>query len=397
MYCLYVPEYPAWTFSRAFSKTFAKRISVVVVSGGRVVARTRSRHLRGVNLGDTADRARRLCPEAVIRVRDVQLERTCWEAVLREINVVTPFIEASEPPFVNFSECSFPDACSLAIRLSAQVGAGKYRSVARLAALRSVNGHVLQVHTRRWVPFLRRFDVDRLEELGFSDDMLEQLRLFGYSTLDGTRRLNARQMEAQFGEEGQRLYEMLHPEKEDRIPLYVPPPAIERWYAFDDPVAAQPVMLEPVLGKLIDQAAEGLGVYRSQRIRLGVHAEGALEPRWAERILSSPQRAPGTLFRLSISMMEGLLEPSMEVDRLGIRLESLRPPSARQSALFDERPAVLGAVRTVHRRYPGFIRRAVVHEHALFEEDEMALETRAEEAPEKLEPFGVLLNKTAPT
>ncbi len=159
MYCLYVPEYPAWTFSRVFSR----QIPVVVISGGRVVARTRSHHLRSVNLGDTADRARRLCPEVVIRVRDVQLERTCWEAVFREINVVTPFIEASEPPFVNFSECSFPDARSLAIRLSAQVGVGKHRSVARLAALRSVKGHVLQVHARRWVPFLRRFDVDRLE------------------------------------------------------------------------------------------------------------------------------------------------------------------------------------------------------------------------------------------
>ncbi len=80
-------------------------------------------------------------------------------------------------------------------------------------------------------------------------------------------------------------------------------------------------------------------------------------------------------------MMGSLLESSMEVDRVGIRLESLRPPSVRQSALFDERPAVLGAVRTVHRRYPGFIRCAVVHEHALFEEDEMALETRAEDSP----------------
>ena len=379
VYCLYVPEYPAWTFSRAISKTFAKRLPIVVVSGGRVVARTRSHRLRSVNLGDTADRARRLCPEAVIRVRDVQLERTCWEAVLREINIVTPFIEASEPPFVNFSECSFPDARSLAIRLSAQVGAGKHRSVARFAALRSARGHVLRVRAQRWVPFLRRFEVGRLEELSFSEDMLEQLRLFGYGTLDGARRLNARQMEAQFGEEGQRLYEMLHPGKEDRIPLYVPPPAIERWYAYDDPVAAQPVMLEPVLKKLIDQAAEGLGVYRSQRIRLGVHAEGAREPRWAERILSSPQRAPGTLFRLTDPMMGGLLESSMEVERVGIRLESLRPPSVRQSALFDERPAVLGAVRTVHRRYPGFIRRAVVHEHTLFEEDEMALEVRAED------------------
>lgn len=62
------------------------------------------------------------------------------------------------------------------------------------------------------------------------------------------------------------------------------------------------------------------------------------------------------------------------VVRIGIRLESLRTPSPRQTALFDERPDVSGAVREVHRRYPGMMRHAVLHPHALFEEDEMTFQ-----------------------
>ncbi len=200
------------------------------------------------------------------------------------------------------------------------------------------------------------------------------LRLFGYHTLRDVHRLNDRQLEAQFGEEGKRLHKMLHPKKTERIPLYVSPPAIERWYAYDDPVVAEPGMLKPVLAKLIDQATQGLEAYHCRRIRLAIHAERAQKPRWAERILSAPRGAPGTLFRLTVPLMEELLEPGVEVERIGIRLESLRMPNMRQAALFDERPAVLGAVRNVHGRYPGLIRRAVIEEHALFEEDEVALE-----------------------
>jgi hypothetical protein len=310
----------------------------------------------------------------VIRIRDIQLERACWESVLREINTVTPFIEGIEPPFAYFTECSFADARALAIRLSAQIGSGEHRPIARLAALRSAAGHVLQIHARRWVPFLRRFGVERLAELGFDEDMLEQLCLFGYATLDGAQRLSARQMQAQFGEEGMRLYAMLHPEPGDRIPLYTAPPHVEACHEYDVPVAAEPSLLEPVLGRLLARAAKRLGVYRCQRIRVGLLPENEPEPRWAERVLSAPRGEAASLVRLATPLMENLLEPGLGVERLLVQLGSLRPPSVHQAALFDERPAVLGAVRNVHRRYPGFIRRAVLERHALFEEDAMALE-----------------------
>jgi hypothetical protein len=331
-------------------------------------------------VGNSAERVRRLCADAVIRVRDIRIERACWEGVLREIHTLTPFIEGHEPPFAYFTGCSFSEARALAVRLSAQIGEGEHRAVARLAAIRSAQGHVLQIRSRRWTAFLRRFDVERLAELGFSEDMLEQLSLFGYATLDGASRLSARQMQAQFGEEGLRLYAMLHPEPGERIPLYVPPPYIEVWHEYDEPVDAEPAMLEPVLASVIGRAAGKLGALRCQRLRVGIEAEKAAEPRWSERVLSSPHGDAGSLLSLAKPLLESLLEPGVSIDRLVVQLGSLRSPSFHQRGLFDERPAVLGAVRNVHRRYPGFIRRAVLEEHALFEEEAVVLEKYEDDA-----------------
>lgn len=387
VYCLYLPHYPAW----AHGRLLPRRAPVVVVSGDRVIAHAPSRYLRDIHVGDGADRVEHLCPDAIIRVRDIGLERTCWDNVLREVNLITPFIAQTAPPFLYFSEVGFADVRALAVRLLAQIGSGGHRSAAQLAAVRSAEGNVIQLRPRRWVAFLRRFDVEHLAVLDFPDDMLEQLRLFGFATLGDVQRLTQRQLGAQFGPDGQRLHEMLHPDTKDRIPLYAPPSVIEESHEFDDPVAAEPGILEPVLRGCIEKACVQLEPYRCQHIRLGLHVEGEGGLLWEGRILSLPRSSANTLFRLSVPLLQDLLLKLYgmkggavgnigTVGSLNIRLESLRTPSLQQTAMFEERPAVLGAVRGVHRRYPGMICRAVMQPHALFEEDEMTYEAAEDDA-----------------
>lgn len=375
MYCLYIPHFPAWAHGRLL-KRYAP---VVVVSGGHVIAHASSRHLRDIQIGDRADRVEQLCPEAIVRVRDTELERACWDDVLREVNDITPFIAQTAPPFLYFSGAKFADVRALAIRLHARMGQGENRSASQLAAIRAAEGNVIQLRPRRWAAFLRRFDVAHLTELDFAEEMLEQLRLFGYTTLGDILHLTERQLGAQFGPDGKRLFEMVHPGTDGRISLYAPAPSIEEWHDFEDPVALEPGILEPVLQDCIDRAAKDLGAYRSQRIQLGLQLVHESEPRWEGRILSIPRNRPGTLFRLTAPLLQDLLlklyglTSGETVAGIGIRFESLRHPSIQQGALFDERPAVQGAVRGVHRRYPGSVRQATVKHHALFEEDEIAL------------------------
>jgi len=377
VYCLYVAHYPAW----AHGRLLRRRAPVVVVSGGRGIAHASSRHLQDIHVGDRADRVEHLCPQAIVRVRDIGLERTCWDDVLREVNLITPFIAQTTSPFLYFSGAGFADVRALAVRLSAQIGGGENRSAAQLAAVRSAEGNVIQLRPSRWTAFLRRFDVDYLAELNFPDDMLEQLRLFGFASLGDVQRLTERQLGAQFGPDGQRLHDMLHPDADDRVPLYAPPSFIEEWHEFDDPVAAQPGLLEPVIRECLEKAGGRLGPYLCQHIRLGLHVAGEREPRWERRILSTSRNSAAALFRLMAPLLQDVLLKlygmgggAEGVERIGIRLESLRTPSPQQLAMFDERPVLPGAVRGVHRRYPGMIRRAVIQPHALFEEDEMTLQ-----------------------
>ncbi len=373
VYCLYISHYPAW----AHARLLRRRAPVVVVAGGRVVAHASSRHLRDIRIGDRADRVEQLSPEAIIRVRDTELERACWDDVLREVNGITPFIAQSAPPFLYFSGARFADVRALALRLRARMGRGENRSAAQLAAIRSVEGNVIQLRPRRWAAFLRRFDVNHLAELDFSDDMLEQLRLFGYTTLGDILSLTERQLGSQFGPDGRRLFEMVHPDSDGRIALYTPLPSIEEWHEFEDSVALEPGILEPVIRDCIDRACKELGGYRCQRVQLGLQLAHKFEPRWEGRVLSIPRNRPDTLFRLIAPLLQDLLlklygtVSGDSVMGIGVRFESLRHPSIQQAALFEERPAVQGAVRGVHRRYPGSVRQATIKRHVLFEEDEV--------------------------
>ena len=377
VYCLYIPHYPAW----AHGRLVRARAPVVVVSGDRVIAHTRSRHLRDIEVGDRADRVVQLCPQALIRVRDIGLERTCWEEVIREVNRITPFIAQTAAPFLFFSEAAPLDVRALALRLSVQVGRGDSGAAARLAAVRSATGNVIELGARRWAGFLSRFDVDGLSELDFPEDMLEQLRLFGFKTLADVRRLTERHLGAQFGPEGRRLYEMLHPAEETRIPLYAPPPFIEESYEFEEPIRPEPGPLEGALKACIDRAVAGLGPYRCQRLRIGVALEQEEAPRFESRVLSIPRNHADTLFRLAAPLLQDLLlkvytsgAASRLAASVSVCFESLRMPAVRQESLFDERPALLGAVHGVHRRYPGMLRHAHTERNALFEEDEVTFE-----------------------
>jgi|GEM_PF-2779491 len=369
VHCVYIPEYAAWAFRRMLGGP-----PVVVVSGGRVIARQRVQSLRHIAHGDGEDRVRRLCPGASVRLRDVHVEQTCWEAVVRAFNRVTPFMEAVEPPFMYLGQADTADVQAAVATWGVQAGAGSGRSMARLAALRSAPGHVLTVQPGREQAFLDRFDVRRLMETGTPADMVDQLELFGYGTLGALRRLTSRQISAQFGVDGERIHAMIHAEGDARIPVHVAAPSVEVSCTWPDAVPAAERVLRPALEKLVARAAEQLDGRRCQCLRLELDASGAREPLEKRRMLQAPQHGAGTFLRLLWPMMETLVSRDMEVYRMAVHLESLRMPSVHQEDLFDARPAVMGAVRTIHRRYPGAVQRAALRPHAVFDEDRTRLE-----------------------
>lgn len=369
VHCVYIPEFAAWAIRKVLSVH-----PVVVMSAGRVVARERVQSLRQVAHGDGVDRVRRLCPAAVVRVRDVHVEQTAWEALVRTLSQASPFMEAMEPPFVYLGQAEPSEIQAAAAAWGLQVGAGSGRAMARLAALRSAPGHVLVVHPGREQAFLDRFEVRRLLETGTPKDMVEQLELFGYRTLGALRRLSQRQISAQFGGDGERMYDLVHPVEDGRIPVHVASPSIVEPHEWLESVPAAERVLRPVLEELVGRAAARLEGRRCQCLRLELDAWGAGHPLETRRMLQIPQHGAATFMRLLWPMVEALVNRDLEVCGVTVHLESLRMPAVHQEDLFDARPAVMGAVRTIHRRYPGAVRRADVRPHAVFDEDRVRLE-----------------------
>lgn len=367
--CFYIPAFPAWVFEQV--DPAARTAPVVVVGSGRVVAFSRRLRLSGISEGIPAERAERLAPEETLfRHRDAPLERAAWEDVLHEINTHTPFLEPDRPGRLYFR--SFADIREVTSRFRAQAALAPHRSTALFAALRAAEGHVLAVRPRHVRLFLDRFEVERLATLGFSEELIEQLPLFGFDTLGAVLGLAYRHLRAQFGEEGERLYRLLHPGDEDPISPYTPPPAIRRAYEFDHP-CSEPGEVLPALEYVLRQAAAELKGRSAQRVKVTLHDR--LHPTaFACRVLPEASNDPRRLLHTAKPLLISLLAPESTVQALELELGSLRTVQAEQGGLFFQRPPTEKAVQAVHRRYPGALRRPATDPEAVFDEDRASLE-----------------------
>lgn len=366
--CLHISAFPSWVFERLGGES--RR--VVVMESGRVIAFSHSLRQAGILVGMSVERVRSLVPDAVIRVRDRALEEAGWEGVLCEIHTITPFLESHGPGSAFFAAPDLQQVRDAAARLRAHVGVAPSRSTAFLAAHRAAPGNVIILEPADVRGFVDRYEVSLLEATGYSEEFIEQLGYFGYRRLGQVATLTRRHLEVQFGDEGKRLYELLHPGRELPVPLYQPPPVIACAYDFDFS-CREPGDLLPALAHLVKEAASQLQECNCRRLRISLRTrkrEGVLE---ASRIFPEPSRSFRYLYQTASTLLMTLLEESLEIESLEIELGALRSIQPVQAVLFRERPTVRHAVEVVHKKYPGILKKAVLHPHALFPEERMNL------------------------
>lgn len=366
--CLYIPAFPAWVFEHVDPRA----APVIVIASGEVVAVSSKLRSAGITEGIPADRAERLAPEGtLLRRRDGQLERAVWEHVLHEVNTYTPFLEPDAPGRVYIKP--FKGLRDLVARLRLRAALAPHRTTALLGALRAAEGNVLGIRSRHVRAFHDRFEVSRLAALGFSELIIEQLALFGFDTLGAARGLAHRHLKAQFGEEGVRFYRLLHPEDDAPMSPYQPPPAVRRAYEFDHP-CTEPGEILPALDFLIRRAAAELKDHGAQRVKVTLHDR--LRPSaFTCRVLPEASNDPRRLFNAAKTLIGGMLDPGCRIQAVELELGALRAMQGAQGALFFQRPAAEKAIRAVHRRYPGALRRPSTTRDAVFEEERGRLET----------------------
>lgn len=363
-----IPDFPAW----AFFRTARAAAPVVVSRGAHVAACTARARRQGVAVGMRIDRAREVCPTAIIRPRDPALESVAWEQALDRLHGLSPFLEPEKPGWATLAKVDPDDLAAAANDLGATAALANARAWARLGALRAAPGHVLLLSDKDVRPFLRRAPVALIDGLGFDPSLAERLALLGFPHLADLLGLTKRHLAAQFGAEGRRLYTLLHPGRDPAIPLFRPPALRAADAEFDHPVT-QPALLFPALASLVQQAAEGLGALHCRRLVVHVtYGDGA--PGVAGRILPTSTADPAYLTRQAHVLATDLLGPDRDIVAARIELGGLRPAAVAQGSLFQRRRAVALAVRGVHRHFPGALRRAVLTPHALFPEDRVRYE-----------------------
>lgn len=373
--CLYIPYYPAWVFEHRNPKDRP----VVVVSGGRVITAGKAARRVGVEPGIAAERVAALCPGATVALRNPDLESAEWEEALHRLNSVTPFIENAPAPYVYFRSRDLADIRKLTAELKAQVAFAGNRSIALLAAMRAAPGNVLALRPQHQLNFLSRFPVDRIEELGFEIDMIEQLSLLGFDTLGAAHRLSLKHLKAQFGKEGEKLFELIHPEDDPAVSIYQPPRVIRESYDFDWP-CTEPHELLQILDHLVDRLATAMRSEKCRRLQIAARIYRNDKPLFASRVLVEPINGTKPLLNAAHILINKILFRGIQIEALSIEAGALRTASPTQTTLFRQRPSLLKAVKAVHHRFPGAIKQAVVEPGVLFSEDEVRFEPFPEDA-----------------
>ncbi len=357
-----IPNYPAWALLR-----YGEESPIAVIDQGRVLAACRQAQAAGVESGMRAGRACSVCEGITLRPRDRALESALWERVEKALNGSTPYVERAAPGRTIFRPHDREELRRLYRGAGAQVGLAPTRIDAHLAARKAATGHLLEISEEHLQPFRRGMEVERLGAVGVEPEVVERLALFGYETVAAAASLSKKHLSAQFGESGKRVYDRLHPSDPPSVSAYSPPPTVEEDRCFQRP-QRQVGAIKETIDTLIESAVDVLGKRTTQRLTLLLECRQHGRIR-ASRILREAQSREDALKSISHTLLEEELSYGPAVEEITVVLGALGQPRTEQGALFFERPVVKRAIKRVHRRHPGMLRRATLDSRAVFPED----------------------------
>lgn len=208
--CLYMPHFSAWAPHGGTIKS-----DIIAIDKGRVYSHSPDLSNRGLSFGDTTTKARALCPEARLIPRDRESEKDYSQLLIDHLLDITPQVRPiTESPYPfwaflqGFSKLGFEQ---LVGTLSAQGSYATSPTLAQLAALYAQPGNLCIIPPHEEPLLLKALPTHRLLALGFEQRTLDFLDILGFSNLFNAKKLTKKQMKAQFGPEGVRLYKLLHP------------------------------------------------------------------------------------------------------------------------------------------------------------------------------------------
>jgi len=399
--CLHIPDFPAWALACRWSSARSRPTGIVVSVGGLVHAFSASLSTTGLQVGDSLDRARSLAPQAEFHLRDAEIERAVWENLLCRMHRLTPRLQ-SVSPSCNYTTVAVeygawalmhaPDREALqelSQELNAKVGIASHRPWSILAAAYSEPGQITRVPPHMTKPFLRQAHVSLLQCVGFSEDLIQRLVLFGLKAIQHVTDLTERHLSSQFGTEGTQLFQFLHPPaKEPSVPNY-DPQVLDAEYDFDNP-AFEPAQLEPVVPYLIERLIALLQGKRARHIELRLKERSTSQAkncpqrgeRRAGRILKDPTAQTERLCAAAQYLLRQAIADAHiggidtgGIDTMSIILSGLTQPHSVQSDLFARKPKMGPLFKNMDQQFPGRLLRPVfTHADPFFPEESYRFE-----------------------
>jgi nucleotidyltransferase/DNA polymerase involved in DNA repair len=351
--CVFVPHFPV-TVELLARPDLRGRPLVVGDSRGQrktVLDCSPEAEARGVRPGMALRQALALCPKAAFLEPDPARYQDALEAVLRALEGISPLVEPADlgRAYVGVDgldglhrdEMALGEALVQAVRLAGgqarstgsllpSVGLGEGKFVAWAAAVTSAPGEVCVVPAGREAAFLAPLDISFLP---CSADTLRRLELLGLRTIADLAALPLGAVQAQFGPEGRRLWELAH--GMDREPLRPRrhEESVSERLTFSEPTVSTEALLvagRQLLGRLFRRPSLHHRAVRQMRLRAAI-ADGRS---WERTVTFREATADRDqmLYVLRCTLEAAL--PPRPVEEMEVTLSGLTGQTGKQAGLF---------------------------------------------------------------
>jgi DNA polymerase-4/protein ImuB len=322
----------------------------------------------GVRPGMPLRQALAICPKAVFLDSNPARYQDAFEAVLRALEGISPLVEAAEllpeadPPLaggrayvglegldgLHRDEMALGEALVQACLPDRQavrrahgearpvgsflpsVGLGEGKFVAWAAAVTSAPGEVCVVPAGREAAFLAPLDVSLLP---CSPETLRRLELLGLRTIGDLAALPLGAVQAQFGPEGRRLWELAHGLDREPLRPRQHEESVSERLAFSEPAASTEALLaggRQLLSRLFHRPALRGRAVRQMRLRAALSNGRSWERTVTFREATADRDQ--MLYVLRCTLEAAL--PSQPVEEMEVTLSGLTGETGKQEGLF---------------------------------------------------------------
>jgi protein ImuB len=307
-----------------------------------------------------------LCPEAIVLQPDPVRTAAVLEAVLTDLQRVSPLVEPGEDGYLfldlrglqalygEFSVLQEAILAALPPLLRPRLGFGVGKFAAAVAARMAAPGQARTVAAAGTRAFLAPLSVRHL--LLLEPDVLQRLELLGLRTIGDLAALPFNAVQAEFGPSGAQAWRLAH--GKDNEPVVARPfsASVQDGLRFDDPlgsVEAVMAAIDQLLAHTFSQPAlQGRSV-RQVRLRALLSDGTSWERLYTFKEALSTRDAGRRALASKLELPNGL--PPAPIDELALELLGLGGEAVRQPGLFIARARQLAeiaeAARQLRARY----------------------------------------------